>query len=108
MPVAGGFQQNVAQSGTGPDKRVVGDANLLGNCVGGLEADAVDVLREGIRVVLDGFNGGLAVGLIDADGAAGAHAIGMQEHHDGANDLLLGPGIFDPLPALGADPVNLL
>ena len=46
---------------------------------------------------LDLLDGVLAVGLVDAHGPAGADAVGVQEHHDVADDLLLRPGFLDAL-----------
>ncbi len=108
MAVAGRFQQHMAQAGAGPDQRVVRDADLLGNLVGGLEADAVNVLGQRIRVGLHLGNGILAVGLVDANRPAGADALAVQEHHDLADDFLFRPRILDALPPLGADAVHIL
>ena len=51
------------------------DADLLSNLVGGLEADAVDVLGQAVWVGLDLLNRALAVGLVDAHRPAGADAV---------------------------------
>jgi hypothetical protein len=48
-----------------------------------------------------------AVGLEDADRARGAYPVAVQEQHDLANDLLVGPARDDPLGALGANPGHL-
>jgi hypothetical protein len=37
----------------------------------------------------------------------GAHPVLVQEHHDLADDLLVGPGGGDPRHALGADAAHL-
>ncbi len=84
------------------------DADFLGNLIGGLEADAVDIAGEAIGIFANGFDGVLAVGFVDANGAAGADAVRVQENHDIANDFLLGPGIFDELAPHRADALNVL
>ena len=108
VPVAGRLQQDMVQTGAGTDDRVVRDADLLRDLVGGLEADAVDVLGQAVWVGLDLLDRALAVGLVDAHRPAGADAVAVEEHHDLADDLLLGPGFLDALAALGADAVHVL
>ena len=39
-----GFQQDVIDAGAGSIERILGDADVLGDLIGGLEADPVDVL----------------------------------------------------------------
>jgi hypothetical protein len=93
----------MAEASTGPHDRVVRDADLLGDLVGGLEADAVDVLCQAVWVGLDLLDRALAVGLVNPHRPAGADAVGVQEDHDLADDFLLRPGFIDALAALGAD-----
>jgi hypothetical protein len=45
----------------------------------------------------------VAIGPVDADGPRGADAMGLQEHHDLADGILLGPSRNDPLLAFLAD-----
>src|ERR1035441_482085 len=98
----------MVQTGTGTDERVDGDGDPLGDLVGGLEADAVDVLGQAVWVELDLLDRALAAGLVDAHRPAGADAVAVEEHHDLADDLLLRPGFLDALAALGADAVYVL
>ena len=92
--------QRIGDAGAHPDHRRLLDAELHGDRVGGLEADAADVAREAVRVFGHDLDGIRAVGLVDADCARRADAVAVQEDHDLAHDLLLGPGVGD---ALGAD-----
>ncbi len=103
MAVAGDLLQHMAHAGLGADQRVRRDAEPLGDGVGGLEADAVDVQRQPVRVLAHPLDGLLAIGLVDAHRARGADAVGLQKDHDLADDLLLGPGLGDALLALRAD-----
>ena len=48
-----------------------------------------------------------AVGLVDPHRARRTDAMAVQEHHDLANDLLLGPGVGDSLGAHSADTGHL-
>jgi hypothetical protein len=70
----------------------------------------VDVLMAQGRPVgvfghdLDGVR---AIGLEDANGPGRSDAMAVQEHHDLPNDLLLGPGVGDPLGTDSADAGHL-
>ena len=94
------FGQRIGDAGANPDHRRLLDAELHGDRVGGLEADAADVARQPVRVLGHDLDGIRAVGLEDAHRAGRADAMAVQEDHDLAHDLLLGPGVGD---ALGAD-----
>ena len=99
--------QRVGDPGAHPDHRRLLDAELHGDRVGGLEADAADVAREPVGVLGHDLDGIGAVGLEDADRACGADAMAVQEDHDLAHDLLLGPGAGDALGAHRADAGHL-
>src|SRR5688500_1804227 len=77
----GRLDQNMAQARTGTNQGIEGDADLLGNLVGGLEADAVDVLGQSVRIGLDLVDCALPVGFVDAHSPARADAVAMEEHH---------------------------
>ena len=108
MAVAGRLDQHMAQPGAGAEQRIHGDANLLGDLVGGFEADAVDVLCQAVWVGLDFVDCALDIGLVDAHRPAGADAVAVEEHHDLADHLLLGPGFLNPGPALRPDTIYVL
>jgi hypothetical protein len=61
--------------------------------------NAVDVRSQEVRVAAHLLNGTLTVGLVDPHRPAAADAVGVQENHDLADDLLFGPCRFDLLPA---------
>ncbi len=107
VAVAGDLLQDVAHAGLGADQGVVGDAEALGDGIGGLEPDAVDVQRQAVGVLPHPLDRLVAVGLVDAHRPGGADAMGLQKHHDLAHDLLLGPGAGHPLLALGPDALQL-
>ena len=107
VAVAGDLLQDVPHTGPGADQGVVGDAQSLGDGIGGLEPDAVDVQRQAVGVLPHPLHRLVAVGLVDAHRTGGADAMGLQKHHDLAHDLLLRPGAGHPLPALGPDALQL-
>src|SRR5208282_267990 len=84
------------------------DADVLGYPVRRGEPDAVDVLGQRIGIRPDLLNRLVAVSLVDADRPAGTDSLRMEEDHDLADDLLLGPGPFDPASPLRPDAVHLL
>ena len=81
--------------------------SFIGDRVGGLEADAADVAREPVRVLGHHLDGVGAIGLVNPHGTGRADAVAVQEDHDLAHDLLLGPGGGDALRADRADAIDL-
>ncbi len=106
MSLAAGLQQHMPQPGARAQGGIVGDSNLLRDLVCRAKTDARNVLRQGIGVSPDFLDGVLAVGLVNPHRAARAHAVRVQEHHDLADHLLLGPRGLDPPPPFGADPFD--
>ena len=102
-----GFGQPVGHARPDADHGVLVDADLHGDLVGGLEADAAYIPREPVGVVADDLHGLGAVSLVDPHRTRGADPIGVQEQHDLAHDLLLGPARDDAPGALGTDAVDL-
>ena len=51
VAVAGDLLQDMPHAGLGADQGVVGDAQALGDGIGGLEPDAVDVQRQAVGVL---------------------------------------------------------
>ena len=99
--------QRVGDAGPGPDHRRLLDPEPRRDLVGALEADAADVAREPVGVLGDHLDGIGAVGLEDPHRPRGADAMAVQEQHDLADHLLLGPALRDALGALGPDPGDL-
>src|ERR1039458_10631409 len=108
MALIRGLQQHMVEARTGAQDGVMRYADLLGNSVRRSEPDPVDVPGQRVRVGLNAPDGLLPVGLIDTDSPAGADSLGMKEHHDVADDLLLGPGRFDPSSSLGSNAFHFL
>ena len=96
-----------SDAGANPHHSVLGDADLCRDLVGRLEADAADVTRQAVWVLADDRDGLGTIGLVDPHRPAGADAMGVQEQHDLAYDLLLGPAGGDAFCALGADALDL-
>ena len=107
MPFVHRLGERVGDPNTDADQRGLLDAELGCDLIGGSEADAADVAGQPVRVLRDQLNRIGAVGLVDADRARGADAIAVQEQHDLADHLLLGPAPDDPLGALRADAGHL-
>lgn len=82
------------------------DAEAPGQGVGRPEPHAADVARQPVRVLADDGDSLRPVGPVDAHRPRGAHAVGVQEHHDRAHGLLLGPGRRDALGAPRAHPAH--
>jgi hypothetical protein len=108
VPVIHRLGQRVADTGTGADHRRLLDAELPGDQIGALEADAADVAGEPVRVLGHDANGVGAVGLENAHCPRRADAVAVQEDHDLADRLLIRPGGDDALGPLRADAVDLV
>jgi hypothetical protein len=98
----GGFEEDMVKTGDRAEERIVGDTKILGDLIRGLKPDTGDVAGKDIRIGANAIDGFIAVGFVNADRAAGADAMGMEEDHDGADDLLFSPGVFDLFPAFWA------
>ena len=107
MALVHGLGQRIGDAGAHPDHRGLLDAELHGDRVGGLEADAADVARQPVGVLGHDLDGVGAIGLEDPHRPRRADAMAVQEHHDLAHDLLLGPGVGDALGAHRADARHL-
>ena len=81
---------------------------FLGDSVRGMKTDPVNVTRESVGVSPDEFDRLHTVGFVDSDGAIRPESVGMEKEHDVPHDLLLRPGIFDPLASLPSDSIDFL
>ena len=79
MAVVQRLGERVRNTGPDPDHGGFLDAKPLGDRVGGLEADAADVLRQTVGIFRHDLHGIVAVGLVDAHRPRRADAVGMQE-----------------------------
>src|ERR1700730_9452217 len=107
MPLVHGFCQCIRDARTHTDHGGLFDAELHGDGIGGLEADASNVARQAVRVFRHDLHGVGTVGLIDAHRPRRADAVTVQEDHDLADDLLFGPGIGDALGTYQANASHL-
>ena len=107
MPLIHRFGQRIGDPGAHADHGGLFDAELHGDGVGGLEADAADIARQAIRVLGHDLDGVGAIGLENPHCPRRADAMAVQEDHDLADDLLFGPGIGDALGANLANPSHL-
>ena len=82
MALVHGLGQRIGDAGAHPDHRGLLDAELHGDRVGGLEADAADVARQPIGVLGHDLDGVGAIGLEDPHRPRRADAMAVQEHHD--------------------------
>jgi len=94
-----GLQKAARDSRARPNDGIPGDAYLLGDLIRGLETDTGDVIGERVGVGAHGLNRLVSVGLEDANCAAGADAVRMQENHDLPNRFLFLPGFLNASPA---------
>ena len=107
MALVHGLGQGKRDPGAHPDHRRLLDAEFHCDRVGGLEADAANVPRQPVGVLRHDLDGVGAIGLVDPDRPGRADAVLMEEDHDLAHDLLLGPGVRDPLGTHRADARHL-
>ena len=107
VALAGQVLERVLDGGPGPVGTVAVDPHLGRQFVGGLEADAPDVVGQLVRVLLDLGDGFLAVGAVDPDRPTGTDAVLGQEEHDLADFLLLLPALADPLDPFLADALDV-
>ena len=91
MTLVGGLLQCEGNAGPHPLRRLPRHAELHRYGVGGAEADAPDVAREPVGILGHHRDRVMSVGLEDANRARRADTIGVQEEHDVADGLLLGP-----------------
>ena len=108
MAVVHGLDQRKADAGARPDHGGLLDPQPGRDGVGRLEADPAHIAGETIGVLREDLDGFGAVGLEDPDRPRRADTVRVQEDHDLADDLLIGPPSDDPLGALGADALDLL
>jgi hypothetical protein len=101
------FLEAVQDAGVDALRTRGGQAEVAGDLVGGLEADAFDLPAHAVRFGGEHLLGVLAVGLHDAEAEGVRDAVGLQEHHDLAEGLLVFPGRLDRFGASRADAVDL-
>ena len=107
MPFVHRLRKGVRDTGLEPDRSGLRDAEPHRNRVGGLEADAPDVAGEPVRVRRHHLDGVGPVGLEDPHRQRRPDAVAVQEDHDLADHLLLGPCRRDPLGPHGPDAGDL-
>ena len=95
MPLVHRLGQRVRDTCAHPDHGRLLDAELHRDRIGRPEADAADVAGQPVRVLRHDFYGIGAVGPEYAHRTRRAHAVPVEEHHDLADHLLLGPGVGD-------------
>ena len=107
MALVHGLGQRIGDAGANPHHGGLLDAELHGDGVGGLEADAADIARQPIRVLGHDLDGVGTIGLEDPHRPRRADAVAVQEDHDLPHRLLLGPGGKDAGSANRPDAVDL-
>ena len=83
-------------------------AQFLGNTIGGMKADAVDVPCEPVGIGPDHLDRLRAIALVDPDGAVRAESMRVKKEHDVTDHFLLRPRILDSLATLPADALDFL
>ena len=101
------FGQRVRYPGAQSDHGGLFDAELHRDRVGALETDPSDVPGKPIGVLGHYLHRVRAVGLEDANRPGGSDPVAVKEDHDLPHDLLLGPGVRDPLGPNHADARHL-
>jgi hypothetical protein len=94
--------QRIGDTGAHADQCGLLDAELCRDLICGAEADAADVAGQSVRILRNELDRVGAVGFVDAHRTRGADLVAVQEQHDLADDLLLGPAGDNPLRSLRA------
>ena len=95
MAITAGLQQRVIDPGPQADHGLRFDAQPCGDRISSAEADATDVARQAVGVLGHHLHGVIAVRLEDPHRSGRADAMAVQEDHDFAHHLLVGPGLGD-------------
>src|ERR1700757_2161218 len=106
MPLRGCPQQHMVDPGPGPILRVLGNPDPLCNVIRGGEADAKNILGQGIRILPYLLNGLLPIGLVDADRSPGTDSVAVKKEHDLSYLHSLMPGLGNPRSTLWADSID--
>ena len=85
------LHQRIGNPGPRPQHRILRDAELLRQLIGGPEADAAYIAGEAIGILLHQRNGIRAIGLVDTHRPRRTDTMALQEHHDLADRLLISP-----------------
>src|SRR6266516_651999 len=99
--------QGIGDAGAHADHGGLVDAELHRDSIGGLKPDATDVASQTIGILRHDLDGIAAVGLVDAHRPRGADPVAVQEDHDLADHLLLGPGRRDAAGSHRTDAIHL-
>src|SRR5713101_6708304 len=108
MPLVHSFGQRIGNAGAHADHGGLVDAELHRDSVSGLEANAADIAGQTIGIFGHDLDGIGAVRLVDTYRPCSADAMAVQEHHDLAHHLLLGPGSRDASCSYGTNAIYLL
>src|SRR5277367_2186207 len=106
MPLRGCPQQHMIDSGPGPILRVLGNPDPLRNLIRRREADAKNVLGQGIWVLPDLLDRLLSIGLVDSDRSPGTDSVAVEKEHDLSYLHSLMPGLGNPLSTFWADSID--
>src|SRR5262249_47413299 len=90
-----------------PNHGGLSDAKPFGDEIGRFKADAHNVTGKTVRIFRDQWNRIRTVGLVNADRPRSANPMTLQEGHDLANYLLIGPAGGDPRRTLGTNALDL-
>ena len=108
VPVARRFGKHMLQPAARAQNRVVTESQFFPHRIGRLETDPGDIARQQIRIGPNARDRLFAVEFVDAQRAARADAVAVQENHDVAHHPLFGPRRFDLLAPPLPDPRHLL
>src|SRR6266516_5743200 len=99
--------QRIGDTGAHADHGSLVNAELHRDGIGGLEANAADVACQAIGILRHDLHGIAAIGLVNAHRPSRADPMAVQEDHDLADRLLLGPGGRDAAGAHRTDAIHL-
>ena len=108
MTVLGEDLKRVEQSAATAARVTLFIAELLGNAVGGFEADSPNLVGKTIGITLHHLHAVLPIFPINLCGIGNAHAMSLQEEHDVLDVLLLRPALLDLFHAFLTDSFHLI
>ena len=88
VAIFGKFLEDMTHAGMRADDRIPWNPESLRQAIRRLEANAVNIEGQAIRILLDAGNGFVAIDFVNADSPCGPDAVGVQEDHNFPDDFL--------------------
>ena len=107
MAILGKFLEDVTDASLGSDHGVTWNAQPLSERIRRLEANTMDVQGQAIRILPDSNDSLIAIGLVNADSSGRPDTMGMEKHHNLADNFLCFPRLDHPLLTFRTNAIEL-